>query len=265
MHVRYNAKKDTYLKIGKVDSFFTVELLLEKRFSLKDVRKVIDNLAVRGLCRIGLKGKVNSSLLKVMKYIKDKKIEITLECSYSLNKAKISSVKAYVSNIRYSVYGCEGVHDRMVGKVGSFKKLWESIVLAKKYGIPVYLSSTLVKSNITETECLVHFCLGHEIKLLSFYHSYDKEEMLPQKVIEREIRQIKNLAGKFEKKLKVRVGERLVGKKVVVYPDGKLVISPVKNKLGCKALGNLLKEDVSKIWEKYEYKENYVKNYLGRV
>ena len=55
------------------------------------------------------------------------------------------------------------------------------------------------------------------------------------------------------------------GHALLVHPNGDVVASPVWTKEGCiEYVGNILKDLISKIWEKYPYKENHVKKYIEK-
>jgi len=53
------------------------------------------------------------------------------------------------------------------------------------------------------------------------------------------------------------------GHAVLIHPNGEVVASPVPSEPACiKPFGNLMREEMSEVWNRYQYVENHLKKYL---
>jgi MoaA/NifB/PqqE/SkfB family radical SAM enzyme len=158
---------------------------------------------------------------------------------------------------------------------GHYDEILNGITKLLNAEIEVSLSMVVIRKNI---DCISYVCqiadiLG--IKKLKLVLPVPRGRGLNLPVSELcSTSELLNIFKKIKKE-KVKFGwtpaltlttwsPELEGYAILVYPNGKVVAWPVFGENDCvKEIGNLFKEDIQTIWQKYPYRENHIKKYLG--
>ncbi|NTV40950.1 MAG: radical SAM protein [Candidatus Moranbacteria bacterium] len=290
--LRYNTKKDSYKFLKKdVDSFINVGLQVTRRcnlqcvhccepdqikeLSLVEIKNVIDELSKGGLKKICITGGepfLRNDLDEITKYATEKGMFVTLSTNgFILNDLRLLNVKPYINNIRFSLHGTEKNHNEVVQNKNGFKKVMDSIQLSNKLGVPVSVVASIFAKNYSDMIDIARICERQGVEKLYFfslisrgraYESYDKE-YVPFEKIKDTFKRIKEIAKEESWNLDMNIIDwSLEGQCVLVFPDGSLAGVPsFKDKDNTNIVGNILKENMRSLWDKYQFKNNYINYY----
>lgn len=141
--------------------------LKESNLSVIDIRKnhifrILDQLSTAGVFEVRLFGGeflVFKGWREVLEYAHNHKFFISFVSNGDLlNEPDIQLLSKYgVKNCTISVHGQEKVHDKIVGKKGSFKRAMESVSLLKQNKITVTIAYTPNVDNIGQLYAFVNF------------------------------------------------------------------------------------------------------------
>lgn len=162
-------------------------------FTTKELLKIIDELKQMGTRILTLHG--GESLLRkdfgeILNYAKLKGFYVSLNSNGTLVPKRIAELKC-LDNLCISLDGNEESNDKNRGK-GSFKQAIAALEAAKKNNIPIVVSATLTKDNITDMEFLAELGKTMNFKIqYSILYNYGK---LNKAIImtDRDIRQVTN-------------------------------------------------------------------------
>ncbi|MCX6804052.1 MAG: radical SAM protein [Candidatus Diapherotrites archaeon] len=294
--VEYNSKKDSY-NFGKKEidffvnigfqiidkcnykcEFCCVDPVEEDLLILNKSKKIINALAKNGLKRLSITGGeplLYPRLVELLKHIKSKKIKITLATNGSLLSKKLfEEIRPHIDNIRFSIYGDNKIHDELSGVEGSYEKTLKGVKMASALHIPTTIVFVALKKNINALPSLVKACEANRVEKLYIFSLMNrgkarkiyKKQRVPERIIKKLIDKINADTKKNKWKLKIiYVNWGIDGQCILFYPTGDLfAVTKKKENNGNEFLGNLLKEDPKKIWEKFPYKKNYVEYHKNK-
>lgn len=238
------------------------------------IAKIIDKLWVNGLRRVSISGGepvLRQDLKKILAYAKKKGFIVTLITNGTLlNEKKVKEIKPFVDNVRISIHGFDSQHDKFTGVKGSFDKSLKGIKLCQKHGIPVSVVSSILLSNVKNLRRLFELiCLDLKIRRWRIFtliargrarKIFDKEFIHVYDVKEFFNKLKKEKTGISEKiKTKITIKDwRLEGQCLMILPNGALIGVPsFRSKENQYVIGNILKEPLKLMWQKYPFKQNY--------
>lgn len=293
--IRYNIKRDSYKFNEKnIDSFINIAFVVTSNCNLrcihccepgpntdlplKNIKKLIDKLAKEGLKKICVTGGeplTRIDIVGILKYIHDKGIYVTLATnSLCLDKKKFIAIKPFIDNVRFSLLGKEETHDKIAQHKGSFRKVVESLEIAKELKIPVSANSTVISENYSEMFDVAQFCEDKKIGKLYFFSLmpkgkgkdvYNKKYVSIRK-INKSLEEILAVAKKELWNLQIKLIDwNIEGQCILLYQNGDLAgVSSHKDENCKKIVGNLSISSLKSLWEKYPFKKNYISYYKNR-
>ncbi len=125
-----------------------IPLREKKELPTNRVLKLIDEMAKRGVLRIGFVGGeplLRKDIDTIISHAKNKGLMVHLYSNGFLAKEHLKTIKK-LDGVFFSLDGPEKIHDSMRGK-GSHKKVMNAIKLCNKY-TPTFVTSVLTKKNI---------------------------------------------------------------------------------------------------------------------
>jgi MoaA/NifB/PqqE/SkfB family radical SAM enzyme len=292
--VYYNPTKDSYLfttrsdtDIGPISLGFQVTRKCNLNCihccesekipdsSLLKIKKIAKKLREDGRKRICITGGeplCRTDIKDIIKIFYDQGMFLTLSTNgLNVTNEILNFAKKYIVNIRFSLHGLEKTHDRVVRQKGAFKKTIEAIELSIKKNIHVGVIFSVLRINSDEIIDVARLCekIGVEKFIIFSLIARGRARKIFDKqfIHVSEIRSIMEKINKIKKKenwnLEVNLVDwRVEGQCILVFPDGTMIGTPsFKSPKNTFILGNVLKEDIKKMWDKYPFKQNYVSYY----
>jgi MoaA/NifB/PqqE/SkfB family radical SAM enzyme len=290
----YDTRKDSYRFAEEpVNFFINIGFQVTRRCNLKciycseadtlpdaklsDIKKMIDKLVSHGLKRISITGGeplLRDDIEEILKYVKEKNVNITLSTNgMCLDEKKLGRLRPYIDNIRFSIRGLKKIHNQITGNNQSFDKVIESIKLCRKIGLPISVVATIVTENYQHMEEIARLCEDKGVEKLYFFSLiprgraikiYNKECVTIDK-ISREYNKVVEKSNNEGWNMDIKLANYTIeGECVLVFPNGDVVGVPsFTSKDNQLVIGNILADDISEMWEKYPFKENYINYYRG--
>ena len=289
MPINYNKKQDSYTyDKSLVDFFINVGFVVTRKCNLKcihccetpgddesslsSVKEILDKLFEKGLRKICITGGeplMRKDIVDILKYAHKKGLIVTFSTNGTmLDRNKLSQIKPFISNIRFSIYGGEGNHDRVTSANGNYKKVIECLKLTKELKITTGLIMTVMKNNLNDLRSVINICNTYNVGKLYLFslmptargeEIYSTEYVSPEN-ISKEVS--KNLSESNKCVVKV-IDWRIEGQCILAYENGDIVAQPSYSDVGNKKIvGNLFKEVAGVIWEKYPFKKAHIDYYL---
>lgn len=290
--MKYNIKRDSYaFSNDSINFFINVGLQVTRRCNLKcvhccepaqipdmplkDILVIVDKLANGGLKKICITGGeplLREDLVTILEYVHLKKICITLSTNgLILDEDKLTTIKPYIDNIRFSLHGKKETHDEITGFTGSFDKVVDSIKLATGSGIPVSVVMSVIHKNYAEMLDVARICEDNNVGKLHYFSLIKRgrgnglygEEAIPFTKIKSAFDSILITSKKEHWNLELNIVDWSVeGQCIIVFPNGDLVGVPsFEDTDNTKVIGNLLTDAPQSLWTTYPFKENYVQYY----
>jgi len=243
--------------------------------SIKNLKLMVDKLVDYGLKRICITGGeplLRDDLEDILRYIKEKGVNVTLSTNgMLLTKKRLIKLKPYIDNIRFSLRGVEGIHNKITGNKDSYGKTIKAIQISRNVGLPVSIVSTVVVNNYKQMGLVAEKCEKEGVEKLYYFSLiprgralklYKKQGVGIDK-ISREYNKIVENARKKNWNLEIKIANFTIeGECVLVFPDGRVVGVPSFTSKGNQlVLGNILKDNLLRMWKKYPFKENYCSYY----
>jgi Fe-coproporphyrin III synthase len=241
-------------------------------FSFKQTKIFIDKLSKFGLkklCITGGEPLLNPYLFKIIKFAYKKGVKVSLSSNgFKLTEEKLKKFSRYIKEVRFSLHGIEQTHDQITMTEGSYKRVINSIKIAKKLFLPVTIISTINAKNFNEMEKIAEICINNKIdkwavfsmmkkgRAVSIYeHNYVSFQKIKNKLCEiKQSAKIKKISMEFE-----LVDWNSEGQCVLLYSNGDLFSSPYyKSENHMLFLGNILNDSLTQMWADYPFKEKYL-------
>jgi len=288
MPIKYDGKKDSYdYDKESVNFFINVGFVVTKKCNLKcihccetvdnnefdliNIKKILDKLFEEGLRKVCITGGeplMRKDIVEILKYAHEKGFNITFSTNGTmLDKSKLTQIRPFIDNIRFSIYGNEENHDRVTLIKGNYKKVIECLKLTQEFKIPTGLIMTVLKSNLFDIEDVVDICDKYNVGKLYLFslmptergeQIYDAEYVSPENIFQEVAKNSSNI------KVVVKIIDwRIEGQCILAYDNGDIVAQPSYSDVGNKKIvGNILKEEASAIWKKYPFKQAHIDYYL---
>lgn len=183
--------------------------------------------------------------------------------------------KRLFGKIDYINAGLDGprlINDKLRGNTDAIIK---GLLILKKYGIEVSLSTVILKSTLPYLDYVVQIADTLDITKVKMVIPVLRGRAT--EISENEFANETDILSKFEqiKKLKDKLGwkprikfafwdKNTEGYALIVYPNQKVYAWPVyEQPEAVLYIGDLNNEDITSIWSKYPYKLNHIKKYAG--
>ena len=150
----------------------------KNRLNFEEYKKFIDNISVckPEITLTGGEPLICNDWYEVAKYIKSKKLNLSLQTNGILIKENVQEILDTVNILNVSIDGTEEIHDKVRGKEGAFKKVIEGIKLInkiKKENRPeIVIAYTINELNYNYLSETVENLLGNNIEFsgIAFQH-----------------------------------------------------------------------------------------------
>lgn len=203
-------------------------------------------------------------------YSDSKVLCLSTNCTLVTQKVaeKLAGKVTYVNT---GLDGNQVINDKIRG---GYKKIISGIRYLREANIEVSISTLVLKDNLDYLETVIDIAesLGVvKVRLaLPFLKGRAKNLPLGMFVRDKEIMDKVAKIKKYVKRNKYRVNVKCAfwnseveGYALMVYPNQKVYAWPVFTKPDCvEYIGDLAREDILEVWEKYPYKENHINKYL---
>jgi MoaA/NifB/PqqE/SkfB family radical SAM enzyme len=187
-----------------------------------------------------------------------------------IDKGLASVLAKRLSYIDVTIDGTPEVHNQIRGQYDLVLAGVRNLVAA---GVELSLVTVMFDSNAA---CVLDVCkvadeLGaKKLKVLTPIRKGRGADVVERGLSSEELGKVfeRIREAKEENGWKVRItltdwGRVSEGHAILIHPDGEVVASPVPSEPSCiKPFGNLMKENMHDIWQRYEYVDNHLKKYL---
>ncbi len=290
LDIKYNNKKDSYeFNKSSVNFFINIGLQITRRcnlqcihccetnqmpdISMQKIEIIIDKLSDAGLKKICITGGepfLRKDLVEILKYIFNKNIKITLLTNgYLLSKKKLSEIKPFIENIRFSLHGKEDTTNKIMCNKEAYSKIIKGISIANNLNIPISVVSSIFYKNFYEMYDIAKICENNHVEKLYFFslisrgRGNDIKNNISFDKIAKSIKKIQKDIEKEKWNLDINgIDWSIEGQCVLIFPDGNIVAVPsfkdVKNE---KILGNIFCDDLKDIWNTFPFKKEYLSYY----
>jgi radical SAM protein with 4Fe4S-binding SPASM domain len=132
--------------------------------TLYHFKKIIDKLSKAGVCSITLFGGepfLYPHIIEVAEYIHRKNIDVGFVSNGVLISEEIAKkISRYVNGGSISIHGFAKTHDMLVGMKGAWQRAIDAVHHLKKYNVNVDICFTLVKQNMSELVSFSDFIIS---------------------------------------------------------------------------------------------------------
>ena len=241
---------------------------------LESIKKMIVNL--RGTKRIIISGGeplVRKDLILILKDSRENFDIVAMSSNATLITEEIArQLSKYIDYIDVTIDGPRKIHNMIRGKYDEvLRGLWN----LKKAGIDFSIVMVLLKYNIDYVPYVAQIAdvLGaKKLKILSPIPKGRGKAVInlspSSETLQQLCEKLKNIKKKVGWNVRITITDWhkiREGHALLVHPNGDVVASPVWTKEECiEYIGNILKEPISKIWERYPYKLHHVKKYIEK-
>ncbi|MFB0561487.1 MAG: radical SAM protein [Candidatus Lokiarchaeia archaeon] len=211
---------------------------------------------------------VHSDILRIVRFLKGKKLSITLQTNGTLVTEKVvNDLKELLSdpdNICVSLYGAdEKSHEYFTNVSGSFQKTIKNIQLLVESNLLMYINASVHPGNISQMSKMIELCKNLGIKRIEFGSIINlgrAEECLvigPKEVdkIKSEIKKISSKPYVNLRKIEKITGETTCGAGISgcsITTEGDVFPCPLFNGFYDFCAGNLYTKSLKEIWESPE-------------
>jgi len=274
--------------LSEINYFFNLAFQVTKRCNLSCIHccesdyvhemdtdkmiDIVDEMSKHGtkrVCVTGGESTQRKDLEEILRGIRKKGMEATLATNgFKLDLSRLEALSQYISNIRLSLYGTSGTHDRIAERKGSQKQVLNTLDNAQRLGVPAYICTSLMTSNISELDYVVSVAERYGVKKLVTFSLMDKgrghDLFVNEGVTNNEVQD--RISKLDQSKVKIYWTDfTREGQCAIVQPDGFLFGTPYNgNEYSKLVIGNVLGEGLNVLWKKYPFKENYKKYYMEK-
>ncbi|MCP4133187.1 MAG: radical SAM protein [bacterium] len=139
----------------------------KNELSLEQIKKIVDEISAMGTEYIHFTGGealVRNDFIEILKYIRKKKIRISLNTNGLLFPRKFDELKLYLNITKFSLDGPKEMHDHIRGSE-SYDEVIRSIELAKSNNIKVIILTVVSKNNYKQLDYTVQIAKKYSIKV----------------------------------------------------------------------------------------------------
>lgn len=218
---------------------------------------------------------MRKDLIEILKYVKEMQFEnVSLATNGTLvNPVVAEKLVDLVDYVDVTIDGPRKMHDEIRGDYDAVVK---GIKMLSSAGVAFSVVTVLFNKN---ADSILHICqmadvLGAtQLKIVTPINKGRGKEVssdtLSSEQLSTTFEKIKSEKERNGWMVRItltdwsKVGE---GHAILVHPNGDVVASPVPSQEKCfLLLGSILEENIGSIWEKYPYKENHLRKYLGKT
>jgi MoaA/NifB/PqqE/SkfB family radical SAM enzyme len=243
--------------------------------TFEDVKKMIENL--KGVKRVIVSGGeplLRDDVLSILKLCRDR-FDIVAMASNAIliDKNTAKKLSKYVDYVDVTIDGPRNIHNKIRGSYDKvLRGIWNLNGADIEYSIVMVLLNE--NKNSVLDVCQIADTLGAtKLKLLSPIPKSRGKKVISQRLSSDDIKDLfENIKkGKKRNGWNIRItitdwNRIKEGHALLVHPNGDVVASPVWSKESCiEGIGNVINEDIKKIWTKYPYKENHIKKYIEKT
>jgi len=216
---------------------------------------------------------IRKDIFLILKQLKEDKHIVSLATNATLITPKVASkLNGLVDYVDITIDGPRNIHNLIRG---SYDKILEGIFNLKNAGVEYSFVTVLLPQNLNYLRdiCqIVDVLGGKKHKILTPIPKGKGKEIYskvkgkyPLNKIYEEIKNLKKELG-WKQRITItdwnRIGE---GHALLIHPDGDVVESPIfSNNFGINLLGNLHKEELGSVWNKYTHKREHYRKYLEK-
>jgi MoaA/NifB/PqqE/SkfB family radical SAM enzyme len=243
--------------------------------SLNEIENMLTNLKeIERIIITGGEPLVRNDIINILQSVKENNIKTVALATNAINLTNdlLLKMSPYLDYIDVTIDGPRKVHNKIRGR---YDDVIKGVNLIKDSEIPFNLVTVMYEDNVDVINytCQISDMLGaKKLKIMTPISKGRGKNIIDKKVkdknIEKVFDQIKNQKERCGWTPRITlidwnmVGE---GHALLIHPNGDVVASPVPSEEECiKYIGNLLKEDIIRIWEKYPYKQNHMNKYIER-
>jgi len=241
--------------------------------NIKEVYKIIDKLAKCGVRGIGITGGeplLRKDIIKILKYIWEKNIKICLATNTDFYSKYQRFINKYVATVGISIEGStKKIHESLRG-ANNFRNITNAIDnIYKNSKIQMYFSTVITKNNIGDLVNIENLLAKYKDRIVywkiydiinysdRFFQSMKNHGILKAKTK----KAINNLGKKLGKnKILYLSPDDRSEASLIINPDGGAVV-PINKKTKTKdfILGNLLKDEIDKVFNNWSCVADYDK------
>jgi len=260
---------------------------LEIEISSDEIIRTINTAIKMGLRRVKVTGGepfLRKDLLKILKYIRKKGLNLTIETNGTLlNKEivkELEKIKPLVLAI--SLDGATPkVHDESKGVRGTYEKVLKAISLLKVYKIPIQIITTIQKHNMNQLEKIVKLSMelgisSHKIEAVSemgraiemtnglleadeIYQLFKRENILMRKYGKKIVTDVPPAFRPIDLLKKYGIIKCPLNQLLTILPDGGISLCGIGQTEKDLVFGNIKENSIKEIWENNE-KLNEIRN-----
>ncbi len=242
--------------------------------STGELEYLVDN--VRGVKRVIVSGGeplLRSDAFDILQRLKDQEHIVALATNGTrINKEVAKRLVGLVDYVDLTIDGPRKIHNIIRG---NYDKTVEGILNLREQGVEYSIVTVLVPQNLDYLEdiCQIVDTLGgRKQKILTpipkgrgrEIYEMTKGKYLLDEIFNR-LKTSKEAKG-WSQRITLtdwrRIGE---GHALLIHPDGNVVASPIfSGDEAIEHIGNLHREDLKQLWERYQHKEEHFKKYLEK-
>jgi len=241
--------------------------------SFNDLITIKDNLM--GTARVFLSGgepTLRSDLDKIIDLYSEDFI-IGIPTNAIISDKLLKKIKEKVTFVNVGLDGPRKITSRVRG---DYDRIIEGIHKIKSYNIPLSLTSVILKSTLDSVAFTCQIADILDVRKLKIVLPIPKgralelpdEEYLSDEEFNELCKTIRIANEKYGWKPKITITQwtrEVEGYSILVYPNGKTYAWPVYDQEDkVLYIGDLMKESIIQIWDRYPYKLNHLNKYLGK-
>jgi MoaA/NifB/PqqE/SkfB family radical SAM enzyme len=238
---------------------------------MESVFKIINKLAKSGVKGIGITGGEPLSrkdILYILEYIHSKNLKICLATNTDFYNKYYKQINKYVDVVGIPVEGStEKIHDAIRG-IGNFKNVTNALRTTNRNNKKIYITTVVTKNNILDITNIENLLVKYKNKitywklyeLIKYYNRpFQKiKHTIPLKIIRHIIKNIGKKLGR--NKTFYLTSKDRSETSFIINPNGDAVVPQrEKDKTYDILLGNILSDDIKKIFEKWNNLIDYNK------
>ncbi|MFC2091243.1 radical SAM protein [Elusimicrobiota bacterium] len=136
-----------------------------KMMPLDDIKNILDQVKKAGTIRISYSGGeplLRNDITEILSYTGS----LGITCSMNTNGSLIAKRKKAVEKldlVKISLDGMQESHDKLSGRVGAYGQAIEGIEKCRQWNIPVIITTTITKHNISQVDNILELARRYEI------------------------------------------------------------------------------------------------------
>ncbi len=246
-----------------------------KAMTLQQIEQTIDALASVGTRLVKVTGGeplLRDDVFEIISYARAKGLLVAMDTNATLVTEEVADfMSRNLIYIESTIDGTPSTHDRVRGR---FTDVIKGITRVRRRGLRVYIVTVLLGAALDGLEYVAELSDDLGVGILKIVApipkgrgNYLPKEYLENKNLEETWKRVCEF--KHAKNLKIKIllsdwNRMGPGSVILIHPNGDVVGSPSIGERDCVTpLGNILNEDLSKIWLEYPHTANHISRYTG--